>query len=323
LTIEKFPRICKNVTEAVGDTPLVDLRRMGKNQGIGQRILVKCEFMNPTGSMKDRMAIQIIIDAENQGRLKPGDTVIVLTSGNGGIAVAAMCAAKGYRTIVTMSEGNSVERRRIIKALGAELVLVPQVAGSIPGQVSHEDLQAVEEKTAVLTRELGAFRIDQFLDQSNPRGHEKTGHEIWEQTEGQITHFVAFVGSSGAFTGISRALKSYNKMIKCYCVEPASAPFLAGGKISNTSHKIQGGGYSQPLKLFDKGLCDGYVTVTDDESVRFSRLLAKLEGLFVGYSSGANIAAAVKVARTAMERATIATLLCDSGMRYLSTDLFE
>lgn len=315
--------VCKDLTEAVGRTPLIAIDRLRSKFGVSPQILAKCEFMNPTGSMKDRMAIQAIEDAERSGRLKKGDIVIVLTSGNGGIAIAAVCAAKGYRLIVTMSEGNSPERRRIIQALGAELVLVPQVSGSVPGQVSHEDLEAVDKKTAELTKTYNAFRIDQFADSSNPRGHEKTGHEIWKSTAGRVTAFVAFVGSSGCFTGISRALKSHDGKIKCYAVEPASAPYLAKGKITNTSHKIQGGGYSQPLPLFDEKSCDGFLSVTDDEAISTAREIARLEGLFVGFSSGANVSASLELAKQLDENDVIVTVLPDSGMKYLSTDLFE
>lgn len=269
------------------------------------------------------MAIQTIEDAERNGSLKKGGTAIVLTSGNGGISLAAVCAAKGYRLIVTMSEGNSAERRRIIKALGAELVLVPQVPGSVPGQVSHEDLDAVDRKTRELVKKCHAFRIDQFTNASNPHGHEKTGHEIWECTAGKVTAFVAFIGSSGCFTGISRALKSHDRTIKCFAVEPASAPFLAKGKITNTSHKIQGGGYSQPLLLFDDSVCDGFISVTDDEAKSSAREIARLEGLFVGFSSGANISASLKLAKGLKENDCLVTILPDSGMKYLTTDLFE
>jgi cysteine synthase A len=318
-----FRDVCRDVTRAVGQTPIISLDRLMSRLSLSSRILAKCEFMNPTGSMKDRMAVQTIEDAERSGRLKKGDTVIVLTSGNGGIAIAAVCAAKGYRLVVTMSEGNSVERRRIIRALGAELVLVPQVKGSIPGQVSHEDLEAVEKRTEELTKSLHAFRVDQFTNESNPKGHERTGDEIWAQTNGEVTAFVGFVGSSGNFTGVSRALKRHSKQVKCYAVEPKTAPFLSGKQVTNTSHKIQGGGYSQPLILFDRNLCDGFLYVSDEESISTTRDLASLEGLLVGFSSGANVAAAVKLATDSTDHENIVTILPDTGLRYLSTDLFE
>ena len=291
--------------------------------GRSARILAKCEFMNPSGSMKDRMALQTIEEAERSGRLKKGDTVIVLTSGNGGIALATVCAAKGYRIVVTMSEGNSLERRRIIAALGAELVLVPQAPGSKVGQVSHEDLALVDAKTAELTKELHAFRVDQFKDGSNPRGHEKTGEEIWQQTKGNVNAFASLLGSAGSFMGVTRALKAHNKEIKCYAIEPATAPFLAGGMVTNTSHKLQGGGYSQPLDLFDKRLCDGYIAISDDQAIKTARELARKEGLLVGFSSGANVAAALKLAKEMGEDQAVVTLLPDTGLRYLSTDLYE
>ncbi len=313
--------ICANICEAIGDTPLLAIDRM--RAGRSGRVLAKCEFMNPSGSMKDRMALQTIDDAERSGRLKKGDTVIVLTSGNGGIALATVCAAKGYHIIVTMSEGNSVERRRIIGALGAELVLVPQGPGSKPGQVSHEDLELVDRKTVELTEKLHTFRVDQFKNESNPRGNERTGEEIWKQSKGNVSAFTSLLGSSGSFTGVARALKAHKKEIKCYALEPASAPFLSGGKVTNTSHKLQGGGYSQPLDLFDKGVCDGYISISDDEAVQTARELAKKEGLLVGFSSGANVAAALKLAKGLSEDEAVVTLLPDTGLRYLSTDLYE
>jgi cysteine synthase A len=318
-----FRDVCEDVTRAVGQTPIIALDRLTSKLSLSSRILAKCEFMNPTGSMKDRMAVQTIEDAERSSLLKRGDTVIVLTSGNGGIALAAVCAAKGYKLVVTMSEGNSPERRRIIRALGAELVLVPQIKGSIPGQVSHEDLEAVEIRTEELTRSLHAFRVDQFTNESNPKGHERTGEEIWVQTNGGVTSFVAFVGSSGNFTGVSRALKRHRKPIKCYAVEPKTAPFLSGEQVTNTSHKIQGGSYAQPLILFDKNTCDGFLYVSDEEAIFTSRDLARLEGLIVGFSSGANVAAAVKLATQSTSYEKIVTILPDTGLRYLSTDLFE
>lgn len=315
------PGICDNISEATGNTPLVAIDRLAK--GVPARVLVKCEFMNPSGSMKDRMALQTIEDAERSGKLKKGDVVIVLTSGNGGIALATICAAKGYRLIATMSEGNSLERRRVIGALGAELVLVPQAPGSKPGQVSHEDLDLVDKKTAELTKKLHAFRVDQFKNESNPRGNEKTGEEIWRQSGGRVNAFTTLLGSSGSFTGVARALKAHNKQIKCYALEPATAPFLAGGKVTNTSHKLQGGGYSQPLDLFDKSVCDGFIAISDDEAIRAARELAKKEGILVGFSSGANVAAALKLAKGMRKGEVVVTLLPDTGLRYLSTDLYE
>lgn len=315
------PHVSANVSEAAGNTPLVALDRLAA--GTPARVLAKCEFMNPSGSMKDRMAVQTIEDAERSGRLKKGDVVIVLTSGNGGIALATVCAAKGYHLVVTMSEGNSLERRRIIAALGAELVLVPQAPGSKPGQVSHEDLDLVDKKTVELTEKLHAFRVDQFKNWSNPRGNEKTGEEIWQQTEGKVDAFTTLLGSSGSFTGVARALKAHRKEVKCYAIEPATAPFLAGGKVTNTSHKLQGGGYSQPLDLFDEKVCDGFIAISDDEAVRTARDLARKEGLLAGFSSGANVAAALKLARGMQKGETVVTLLPDTGLRYLSTDLYE
>lgn len=200
---------------------------------------------------------------------------------------------------------------------------MPQVPGSIPGQVSHEDLNAVDEITAELTKKYHAFRIDQFADEGNPRGYERAGQEIWEDTAGKVTAFVAFVGSSGCFTGISRALKAHNQKIQCFAVEPATAPYLAKGKITNTSHKIQGGGYGQSLRLFDESVCDGFLSVTDHEAISTAREIARLEGLFVGYSSGANISASLRLSKDLDKEDVIVTVLPDSGMKYLTADLFD
>lgn len=311
----------RDISEAVGNTPLVALDELA--EGDSAHLLGKCEFMNPSGSMKDRMALQVISDAERSGRLKKGDNIILLSSGNAGIALAMVCAVRGYRLTVTMSEGNSPERRKLIKALGAELVLVPQVGDARPGRVSGDDLEAVDKKTKQLAADLNAVLVDQFNDESNPAGHARTGHEIWNQTDGKVDAFVTILGTSGSFTGISRALRSHNPKIKCYAVEPASAPFLAGGKVTNVSHKLQGAGYNRPLSLFDETVCDGFLCVRDEEAIANARDLARRAGLMVGFSSGANVAASREIARKMRRDETVVTLLCDSALKYLSTDLYD
>ena len=313
--------VYRSVLEAIGGTPLVALERIAPSEGA--RVLVKLEYYSPGASMKDRIALQIVEDAERDGRLRPGGTVVELTSGNTGIGLAIVCAIKGYRMIAVMSEGNSPERRRLLRSFGAELELVPQAGTSEPGKVSKEDLELVEQRAQELTRELGAFRADQFLNESNPRAHELgTGREIWEQTEGRVDAFVATPGTGGSFVGVARALKSRRSAVRCIVVEPAGVPYFAGGPITATRHKIQGTGYAMRSAFWDPALVDGYDTVSDDEAIETARRLAREEGILGGFSTGANVAAALRLAATLPPDATVVTLACDSGMKYLSTDLY-
>lgn len=314
------PPLAASILDAIGYTPLVALDRLAA--GLPCRVLAKVEFYNPGGSIKDRVARAMIEAAEREGRLKPGMTVVELTSGNMGIGLAIVCAVKGYRFIAVMSEGNSVERRRMLRAFGAEVVLVPQAGGPRPGQVSREDLELVEQKTQELVRELQAFRPDQFRNLNSVLAHElTTGAEIWEQTGGRVDAFVAAVGTAGTFVGVARALKKRNPAIRCYALEPASAPFLAGGPITSTSHKLQGTGYAMVPPLWQPELCDGFLTATDDEAIETARALATREGIFAGFSSGANVAGALKLARELPAGSVIVTVLPDTGLKYLSTDL--
>src|SRR5579875_3084503 len=314
-------RIFPSILDTIGRTPLVALDRL--TRGLPGRIVLKLEYFNPGFSIKDRIALRIIEEAERSGRLKPGGTVIELTSGNTGTGLAVVCAVKGYKLIAVMSEGNSVERRRMLEALGARGELVPQAGGSCPGQVSKEDLDLVEQRTVELTRELGAFRADQFPNLSNVEAHElTTGPEIWEQTQGKVAAFIGTVGTAGTFMGMARALKKRNAAIRTYAVEPAGAPILAGGPVVNTRHKIQGAGYAQVPPLWDPEFCDGYIGITDEETIETARQLARQEGIFAGFSTGANVAAALRIAETATPGALIVTTANDSGLKYLSTDLF-
>jgi cysteine synthase A len=306
---------------AIGHTPLIALDRL--TAGRSGRILLKLEYFNPGYSIKDRIALQIVEDAERAGRLRPGQTIVELTSGNTGTGLAVVCAVKGYPLIAVMSEGNSVERRRMLRALGARVELVPQAPGAVPGQVSREDLDLVEQRTSELVDELGAFRADQFNNPSNVRAHELgTGAELWEQTGGRVDAFVGTVGTAGTFMGIARALKGRNPAIQTFAVEPASAPFLAGGEIRSTSHKIQGAGYALIPPLWDSAYCDGYIGISDDDAIGVARRLAREEGVFAGFSTGANVAAALVVLETLPVDAVVATTANDSGLKYLSTDLF-
>lgn len=317
-------KLLKDVTEAIGNTPMVNLSRITKAFGVEGNIFAKLEYLNPGFSKKDRVALQMIVEAEKAGLLKPGQPVVELTSGNTGTGLAIVCACKGYKFIACMSKGNSVERARMMKALGAEVVLVDQAPGSVKGQVSGDDLALVEERTRQIVKELNAFRADQFNLEACNHAHEYyTGEEMWEQTDGHIDVFADFLGSGSTFAGCSKALKKHNPGIRCYVVEPATAAIYAGREITDKSHKIQGGGYCMDLPLVDKALIDGYVQITDDEARDTARKLAECEGIFAGFSSGANVCAALKLLAADEKGKNIAVILNDSGLKYLSTDLYQ
>jgi cysteine synthase len=312
-----------SAVEAIGQTPLVELARL--TRGLAGRIVAKLEYLNPGFSKKDRVARQMIEEAEAAGALKPGQTVVELTSGNTGTGLAIVCGVKGYPFVAVVSKGNSVERARMMRALGAEVVLVDQLPGSAPGQVSGGDLERVEQETRRIVRERGAFRADQFSLLGNFRAHfEHTGPEILAQTGGQLDAFCDFAGTAGSFAGCAAAFKAHNPSIRCYLIEPAGAAVLAGEPVTHPNHKIQGGGYAMPaLQFVNRKEVDGYLQVTDEEAITTARKLARVEGLFAGFSSGANVAAGLRLLRGDLRGKTIAVLLCDSGLKYLSTDLWE
>ena len=311
-----------SVLGAIGNTPLVELSRI--TRGLDGRILAKLEYLNPGFSKKDRIALQMIEEAEADGKLKPGQTVVELTSGNTGTGLSIVCAVKGYPFVAVMSKGNSTERARMMKALGAEVILVDQLPESKPGQVSGGDLALVEEAAQRITKERNAFRADQFHLESSARGHYlHTVPEILQQSNGEIDAFCDFAGTGSSFGGCAAAFKEYNPNILCYIVEPAEAAILGGKPVTNPNHRIQGGGYSMTaLSLINKSHIDGYLRVTDEEAIEFARRLAKEEGIFAGFSSGANVAAAMQLLQTTCKGKTIAVLLSDSGLKYLSTDLW-
>ena len=315
--------LCSSAVEAIGETPLVELTRL--TRGMDGRILAKLEYLNPGYSKKDRIARQIIEDAEAQGQLKPGQTVVELTSGNTGTGLSIVCGIKGYPFVAVMSRGNSMERARMMRALGAEVVLVEQLPGSKPGQVSGGDLELVEQAARRIATERQAFRADQFHLAGNFRAHYlHTGPEILCQSGGSINAFCDFAGTGGSFAGCAAAFKEFNPSIRCYIVEPQGAAVLAGQPVSNPNHRIQGGGYAMPdLPLLRPEHIDGYLQVSDSEAVQVTRRLAREEGVFAGFSSGANVAAALALLQTSLRGKTVAVLLCDSGLKYLSTDLWE
>jgi len=312
-----------SVLEAMGDTPLVELARL--TRGLNGRVLAKLEYLNPGYSKKDRIARQMIEEAEAAGALRPGQTVVELTSGNTGTGLAIVCGVKGYPFVAVMSAGNSMERARMMRALGAEVVLVDQQPGSRAGQVSGEDLALVEQAAQRITAERGAFRCDQFRLAGNFNAHcLHTGPEFIRQSGGALDAFCDFAGTGGSFAGCAAALKDHDPAIRCYVVEPEGAAVLAGQPVTQANHRIQGGGYAMShLPLLRPEQVDGYVQVSEAEAIAMTRRLAREEGLFAGFSAGANVAAAVRLLTTTMPGATVAVLLSDSGLKYLSTDLWD
>lgn len=313
--------VLRSVLEAIGRTPLVRLERLGA--GLPGQVLLKLEYLGPGASIKDRIALKIVEDAEARGLLEPGGTIVELTSGNTGIGLAVICAVKGYQLVAVMSAGNSPERRRMLEALGARVELVPQVEGHRPGEVSGEDLELVDRRTAQLVRELGAFRADQFNNLGNAEAHElTTGAEIWDDTCGRVDAYVGIIGTAGTFVGVARALKRRNPAIRAYAVEPEGVEYLAGRAIARSGHKLQGAGYALRPPLWSPCLCDGFLAVSDEEAIATARELARREGVFAGFSTGANVAAALRLAREAPVGTVVVTTANDSGMKYLTGDLF-
>lgn len=308
-------RFEESALDLIGNTPLVQLSRIRPGRG---RLLAKAEFVQPGGSVKDRAALRIVQDARAAGQLAPGQPVVEMTSGNMGAGLAVVCNLLGHSFVATLSEGNSPARARMLEALGAEVVLVPQVEGT-PGRVTGADIQAATERAIEIARERGAFYVDQFNNPSCVRAHEEsTGPEIWEALGDGLDAFVAAVGTGGTFVGVSRFLKRENPRIRCVAVEPEGAEVLAGKQLTKPDHLLQGTGYGFVPPQWDPGLADEFIAISDEEATRFRRLLAEKEGLHVGYSAAANVCAAVKLVESSRldEAATVATVLCDSGLKY-------
>lgn len=307
-------KIYKSAADLIGNTPLVEVGHIEEKFGLKARVLVKLEYFNATRSVKDRVAKAMIEDAEKKGILKPGATIIEPTSGNTGIGLAAIATAKGYRTIIVLPETMSVERRNIIKAYGAEIVLTPGYKGMTGAIAKAEELKKEIE---------GSMIAGQFVNPANPEAHRRTtGPEIWNDTDGEVDAFVAGVGTGGTITGVGEYLKSKNDKIEIIAVEPATSPVLSQGKPG--PHKIQGIGAGFVPEILNTKIYDSVVPVDNDDAFEYAKLISHTEGIQVGISAGAALYAAIEWAKKPEnEGKTIVALLPDSGDRYYSTSLFE
>jgi cysteine synthase A len=304
-----------DVLQAIGNTSLVPLRRVAPRTGAD--ILVKLEWENPTGSMKDRMARAVIERAEADGRLKPGDTVIEYTGGSTGTSLALVCAAKGYRIHIVTSDAFSAEKRDHMAALGARLTLVPSEGGLTTKKLILDMI----ETARALSREPNTFWTDQLNNRDSILGYHPLAEEIWRQTDGQVDAFVHGVGTAASSRGVAEVLKAYDPEIVIACVEPAESPVLLGGQPG--PHKIEGVGVGYVPPLWEPALVDEIIPVPTAEAKEMARRLAREEGLFAGTSSGANVVAAIRVAERLGPGATVVTLMCDNGLKYLSTDVYR
>ena len=306
-------KIYHSLAELIGHTPLLEISHIEKEEQLKARVLVKLESFNPGGSVKDRAALSLIETAERDGRLRPGGIIIEPTSGNTGIGLAWIAAVKGYRLVLTMPETMSIERRKLLKALGADIVLTPGSEGMGGAIRKAQELQAAHP---------GSFIPQQFENPANPEAHVRTtAEEIWDDTDGKVDIFVASVGTGGTLSGTARGLKAHRPDLKAVAVEPDASPVLSGGKAG--PHKIQGIGAGFVPGNFDRSLVDEIIRVTDDDAIRASRRLAKSEGVLAGISSGAALHAALEIARRpGNEGKTIVAVLPDTGERYLSTVLY-
>lgn len=306
-------KIAKKLTDLIGNTPLLELQRYNRKHELDARVIGKLEYFNPGGSVKDRVAVSMIDDAERKGLLRPGALIIEPTSGNTGVGLALVAAVRGYTLILTMPETMSLERRNLLKALGAKIVLTPGAEG-MKGAIAKAEALKQENPGSVI--------LQQFENPANPAAHiATTGEEIWRDTEGKIDIFVAGVGTGGTVTGVGKALKKHNPNIRIVAVEPASSAVLSGGKAG--PHKIQGIGAGFVPSIYDASVVDEVLPIENDDAIRSSREVASVEGLLVGISAGAAIAAATQIAKRPENRGkTIVALLPDTGERYLSTELY-
>lgn len=308
--------IKSSVLELIGNTPLLALDRLWPGPG---RILVKCEFLNPGASIKDRASYSMIKYAKDSGELKDGAPIIEVTSGNQGCGIALVGAVMGHQTILVMSAGNSPQRAEMMRGYGAHCELVPQVSGQ-PGNVTLEDVEpALAKAEEIINNTPSIFYVNQFANPNNVRAHEETtGPEIWRQSGGHVDAFCATLGTSGSFVGISKYLKKQDPDVKCVVIEPEGAEAIAGKPVVKPLHMLQGSGYGMVPDLFDYGLMDDAIAVSDEEALMYQKLLGSKEGLYVGYTSGANVAAAAKLLQSGKlkEDAWVVTLLNDSGLKY-------
>lgn len=306
-------KVYHNITELIGKTPLLELHRLKEIEDLKARILVKLECFNPAGSVKDRVAFSMILDAEEKGLLNPGDTIVEPTSGNTGIGLASIAAARGYRSVFTMPETMSIERRMLLKGYGAEIVLTEGKKGMNGAIAKAEELAETE----------GMILLGQFVNEANPQAHRTTtGPEIWEDTEGKVDILVAGVGTGGTITGTGSYLKKQNPAIQVVAVEPKTSPVLSGGVAG--AHGLMGIGAGFIPKILDTDIYDEIILVTNEEAYESARKLSSNEGVLVGITSGAALCAAIELAKREENAGkTIVAILPDTGERYLSTPLFQ
>ncbi|MBQ4430316.1 MAG: cysteine synthase A [Synergistaceae bacterium] len=307
-------KVYTSIDQLIGHTPLLELVRVQNHFGLGAKILAKLEYFNPAGSVKDRIAKSMIDDAEASGQLKPGSVIIEPTSGNTGIGLSSVAASRGYKVIIVMPETMSVERRKLMKAYGAELVLTEGKKGM---------RGAIEKASEIAANTPGSFIAGQFVNPSNPKIHrETTGPEIWQDTSGHVDIFIAGVGTGGTLTGTGEYLRSMKPGVKIIAVEPSGSPVLSAGR--SGSHKIQGIGAGFVPEVLNTKIYDQIITVNDDDAINTAKLTGKLEGFLVGISSGAALYAAIETAKKPDNAGkNIAVILPDTGERYLSTALFD
>jgi cysteine synthase len=307
-------RLCGSILERIGGTPLIELRAIAPEGRA--RILIKLESENPTGSMKDRMALAMIEAAEKDGRLKPAGRVVEYTGGSTGVSLALICAAKAYPLSIVTSDAFSAEKRDHMAALGAELTLVPSKGGGMDAQLTRAMIAAAAE----IAERTGAFWTDQLNNADQLGAYHAMGEEIWAQTEGRLDAFVQSTGTAASVRGVAETLRRYKPGVRIVAVEPKESAVLSGG--STGVHRIEGVGAGFVVPLWDASVVDEIIPVSTDEAMAMARDLARAEAIFAGASTGANLAAALNVARRLGPQATVVTLMCDTGMKYLSTPLY-